>query len=320
MFNDNIEQINTIYNDINQRNDKEYEDRINDIYTKHPDLASIRKSIIDLKVKLAKSNILNDVANAKACEKELATATSQYEKLLKNYNLTEYDLEKHYDCADCKDTGFIDGKKCHCYIDKEMEVYKKISNFDTYQDILDKFNLNVYKQNLMSVEAIPYFEYMINKLSTIKEMLLDFTKHNKPINIFISGKTGNGKTYLSRFIGQNLLNSHKTVIYITVNDLMNVVFKNMNSDNKKDSVLLDYITDCDMLILDDLGKENVTDFSIRYIYNLIDNRLNNQKSTIVCSQHNFAEISDFYDEGLTTRLCNYFYPIRLDGKDLRAIV
>ena len=316
---DNIEKINTIYDKINNKNDNEYENRLEDLYKKYPDIATTRKNIISLKVQIAKSNILNEIDKATEYQKELDLAVSNYTQLLKVNNLKESDFEKHYDCADCKDTGFIDGKKCHCYIDKEIEVYKKLSNFDNYKNILDNFNLNVYKQNIMSVENSSYFEYMVSKLSTIKEMILEHNKLNKPINIYISGKTGTGKTFLSRFIGQSLLNNHKTVIYITANDLMNAVFSNISNDKTKENILLDYIDECDVLILDDLGKENVNDFSIRYIYNLIDTRLNNKQSTIVCTQHNLSEISEIYEEGLTPRLYNYFFPIRLAGKDLRGI-
>ena len=316
---DNIEKINTIYDKINNKNDNEYENRLEDLYKKYPDIATTRKNIISLKVQIAKSNILNEIDKATEYQKELDANISKYNQLLKVNNLKESDFEKHYDCADCKDTGFIDGKKCHCYIDKEIEVYKKLSNFDNYKNILDNFNLNVYKQNIMSVENSSYFEYMVSKLSTIKEMILEHNKLNKPINIYISGTTGTGKTFLSRFIGQSLLNNHKTVIYITANDLMNAVFSNISNDKTKENILLDYIDECDVLILDDLGKENVNDFSIRYIYNLIDTRLNNKQSTIVCTQHNLSEISEIYEEGLTPRLYNYFFPIRLAGKDLRGI-
>ena len=319
MIYDNIEQINAIYERINKKNDDEYENRILKIYKKYPDLEEIRKKIIDFKVRIAKFNILNDDKKVTKYQKELDENILKYNQSLKLYNLKESDFEKHYDCCDCKDTGFINGIKCHCYIDKEISIYKKLSNFDNYDDILDRFSLNVYKQNIMSVETTSYFEYMVSKLSSIKEMILEFKKFNKPINIFISGKTGTGKTFLSRFIGQSLLNIRKTVIHITVNDLMNAVFDSMSNNNKKRNILLDYIEDCDVLILDDLGKENVNDYSIRYIYNLIDTRLNNKQSTIICSQHNLTEISTIYDEGFTPRLYNYFFPIRLDGKDLRGI-
>ena len=239
---------------------------------------------------------------------------------LKDNGLTESDLERHYDCNDCKDTGFIDGKKCHCYIQKEIEIFNQISNFNNYKDILDKFTLNVYKQNEQSIEAIPYFEYMVDKFSIINEKLLENAKNNEPLNIFLSGKTGTGKTFLSRYIEKNMINNNKSVIYISVNDLLNVVFKDFSSDNNETNPLLDYINDCDMLILDDLGKENISTFTIKYIYNLIDNRLTHNKSTIVCSQHNYTEISEVYDESLTTRLYNYFITVRLEGKDLRGIV
>lgn len=315
----NLEQINNIYDDINQKNEKEYENRISLIYDKHKDLKEIRQKLISSKINIAKCKIKNDINNLKMLEKENIDLESKYISLLKEYNLNENDLERHYDCNICKDTGLVNGEKCKCYVEKEIEIIKKISHFDDSDSVINKFDINVYKQDLLSVERTKYIEYMVSKFSDIKDMLLENKKNNKSINIFISGKTGTGKTFLSRYIGETLLNNNKTVIYITVNELLNEVFKNFNSENKNDNRLLSYIEDCDMLILDDLGKENITDFTIRYIYNLIDDRLNQKKSIIVCSCLNFTEINDSYDEGLTTRLFNYFYSIRLDGIDLRRV-
>ena len=319
MTND-IQQINTIYDNINKRNEAEYENRIEKIYEDHKDLAELRKKLIKAKIELTKNSLIKDNQLIKQNEQELNTILANYNKCLKDNGLTESDLERHYDCNDCKDTGFIDGKKCHCYIQKEIEIFNQISNFNNYKDLLDKFTLNVYKQNEQSIEAIPYFEYMVDKFSIINERLLENAKNNKPLNIFFSGKTGTGKTFLSRYIEKNMINNNKSVIYISVNDLLNVVFKDFSSDNNETNPLLDYINDCDMLILDDLGKENISTFTIKYIYNLIDNRLTHNKSTIVCSQHNYTEISEVYDESLTTRLYNYFITVRLEGKDLRGIV
>ena len=319
MTND-IQQINTIYDNINKRNEAEYENRIEKIYEDHKDLAELRKKLIKAKIELTKNSLIKDNQLIKQNEQELNTILADYNKCLKDNGLTESDLERHYDCNDCKDTGFIDGKKCHCYIQKEIEIFNQISNFNNYKDLLDKFTLNVYKQNEQSIEAIPYFEYMVDKFSIINEKLLENAKNNEPLNIFLSGKTGTGKTFLSRYIEKNMINNNKSVIYISVNDLLNVVFKDFSSDNNETNPLLDYINDCDMLILDDLGKENISTFTIKYIYNLIDNRLTHNKSTIVCSQHNYTEISEVYDESLTTRLYNYFITVRLEGKDLRGIV
>ena len=323
MLFDDVQQINTIYENINKRNEEEYQNRIEKIYTEHKDLADIRKQLIQTKIELTKNKLSNDNSLIKKTEQELNDLLIKYDKALKDSGLTESDLERHYDCNDCKDTGFVDGKKCHCYIQKEIDIFRKISNFDNYKDILDKFSLNVYKQDIKSVEAIPYFEYMVNNFSTINEKILENAKNNKPLNIFFTGNTGTGKTFLSRYIEKNLIANNKTVIYITVNDLINAVFKDFNVDIKNSNPLFDYINVCDMLILDDLGNENVSDFSIKYIYNLIDNRINHNKSTIVCSQHNFTEIKQKYEagyEGLSTRLFNYFQTIRLEGKDLRSLV
>ena len=83
---DNIEKINTIYDKINNKNDNEYENRLEDLYKKYPDIATTRKNIISLKVQIAKSNILNEIDKATEYQKELDLAVSNYTQLLKVNN------------------------------------------------------------------------------------------------------------------------------------------------------------------------------------------------------------------------------------------
>lgn len=48
-------------------------------------------------------------------------------------------LELQYVCPDCKDTGYADGKKCHCFKHMEIEILYDQSNI---REVLERENFD----------------------------------------------------------------------------------------------------------------------------------------------------------------------------------
>lgn len=301
------------YNEINMRHTYEYNQRLNELYSKHPKLKELKEKLIDIKINKAKSKISNTIT-----EKELADYDNQVkdlEKELNDYmstnNIKESDMEMKYDCDKCKDEGFIDGKKCDCFKKKELDYLIKLSNFDDQSsESFEKLDINKYNQKIKVADNYSYSEYMKNELSEIGEMILNIDK--KPFNIIFTGPSGTGKTFLSRCIGNQLLKKNKSIFYITVSDLITNYINNSND--------LSYlINNCDLLILDNFGKENITSFSISLVFEVIDKRLNRKLSTIVATNFSFKELSEYYDDNICSRLINEYHTTKLYGEDLRRV-
>ena len=75
--------------------------------------------------------------------------------------------------------------------------------------------------------------------------------------------------------------------------------------------------DCDLLIVDDLGAEMATQFTVSCIYNLINTRMNKKKPTIFSTNLSAAELRERYADRITSRLFGEYIPLVFQGTDIR---
>ena len=81
------------------------------------------------------------------------------------------------------------------------------------------------------------------------------------------------------------------------------------------------ILDVDLLIIDDLGTEKITDTKITELFTIINTRLLNQNhkitKTIISTNLNITELFNTYTTRIGSRLTGYYKFYRLFGEDLR---
>ena len=75
--------------------------------------------------------------------------------------------------------------------------------------------------------------------------------------------------------------------------------------------------DCDLLIIDDLGTEIITNNTVSYLYNIINTRINKKLPIIISTNLNAKEIKSLYHERITSRLFGEFTIIKFEGSDVR---
>ena len=230
---------------------------------------------------------------------------------LSQLNIDISSIDVKYVCSDCKDTGFIDGKKCHCYIDKERKLLRTYSRLPSnfYEYTFDNLDVKCFDQKLSVTDSMSYLDYMNRVLSDIGDKILNI--NNNPLFVLLYGTTGTGKTYLSSCIANKLIDKLKSVLYISASEYINSFFNKESEDLNLDNY--------DLVVLDDLGKETISDFSIVKIYDLINYRLNNNLSLVVSTGFSLNELGDIYGESVLSRLFNEFYIVRLIGEDLRRL-
>jgi DNA replication protein DnaC len=119
------------------------------------------------------------------------------------------------------------------------------------------------------------------------------------------GTPGSGKTRLALTIGLYLIrHEEKTVRYWQIQDLFETLKGTFNksqhrhnsydgNDNEPDdsyNKILDSLKHCEILILDDLGAQNDTEWVRSILDMIIDYRYENEKETIITS--NVSDISE----------------------------
>jgi DNA replication protein DnaC len=91
------------------------------------------------------------------------------------------------------------------------------------------------------------------------------------------------------------------------------------SNARKGENLMEPLYGCDLLILDDVGAEFRTSFTVSQLYNIINNRMLNRLPTIINTNSDIEELRELYGERTTSRLMTYVI-LPFAGNDIRQIL
>ena len=231
-------------------------------------------------------------------------------------------LDMKYHCPLCRDTGRVDGQKCHCFKQMEIEILYDQSNI---RDVLTRENFDTLTMEYYDREKIDpktgmtVYEYMSMVIGECKAFVENFGSEKG--SILFTGNTGCGKTFLSNCIARELIRRSYSVVYLTATDMFDILsesrFGSRDEDEAKDRAA--YILECDLLIVDDLGTELINTFTASQLFYCINERLNRKKGTIISTNLALNRMQDEFTERVTSRIMSQYRILPLLGEDLRFI-
>lgn len=219
-----------------------------------------------------------------------------------------------YDCPVCKDTGYVSGKICGCVKKIAAEIMRnELSEEMPLKSCrFDNFNLNYYSDR-DGKEGNPR-RRMTSVLKVCTEYVINF-EPRKSRNLLFMGKTGLGKTHLTLAIAGGLIEKGFTPVYGSAENLFTQLEKEKFTGENRGAY--DTMTNCDLLIIDDLGAETPTAFSKSAVYNLINSRLLSCRPTIVNTNLSMKEIEARYTARVASRFIGNFDAYKFIGDDIR---
>ncbi|MBQ3413888.1 MAG: ATP-binding protein [Clostridia bacterium] len=127
---------------------------------------------------------------------------------------------------------------------------------------------------------------------------------------------------MSNCIADNLLKKGKTVIYQTAPVLLeNIIDYKMNKQKFINSNFYDSILEADLLIIDDLGTENLNSMKLSELFIILNTRLLNSNNkitkTIISTNLSINDIFKFYEERIGSRIVGNYDIYYFFGDDLR---
>jgi len=139
-------------------------------------------------------------------------------------------------------------------------------------------------------------------------------------NIMLSGATGTGKTFAANILRESLLDKKIWVEYTTAFGMVTTFQKYVTSFGRDDEKVSDFL-DCDVLIIDDLGAEPIIkNVTMEHLYNVINERLVNNRAFIITTNLSPDAIIERYDQRIASRILakENSTIVEFKGKDLRV--
>lgn len=124
---------------------------------------------------------------------------------------------------------------------------------------------------------------------------------------------------MTNCIAKELIDRCHSVIYLSAHDLFEV-FSKYRFEAQTEEEMRDmhhFILECDLLIIDDLGTELNNSFTSSQLFFCINQRLLNQKSTIISTNLSLNQLRDEYTDRVVSRMMSNYTVIPLYGEDIR---
>ena len=314
------------YEKIRIKNTYELENRKKELYLSNPKLQEIDDKLNTLSINTAKSILQN---NSKEYLEELKLKIEnlklEKEKILKSLGLPKDYLKPFYNCNICKDTGYVfeNGKTSMCNCLKQqiynIEYNQKNENIIKNQ-IFDNFNINLFSDEINEKKYNSNISPKENILD-IKNAAIDFINNfddENTKNLIFSGATGLGKTFISNCIVNNLLEKGKTVMYQTAPVMLDNLIADLFAKPENQTGISKNLLTVDLLVIDDLGTENLNSLKFTELYKIINTRLLSKKTkTIISTNLDLRGLFQTYDERLASRFVGYYDIYRFYGDDIR---
>lgn len=107
--------------------------------------------------------------------------------------------------------------------------------------------------------------------------------------IFI-GRYGTGKTHLAFAIANSLLIQGIPVIYETFINLMEKLKESYSNNNLDYYEIIKLYCECDLLIIDDLGKERLSEWVLEKLFQIVNTRYENMLPIIITTNYTEQEL------------------------------
>lgn len=222
----------------------------------------------------------------------------------------------HYTCKRCSDTGAVGTKMCSCM--KRMLSIEGMKSagisklFETQN--FDSFNLTYYA----------YDQRVYNLMKAYFGLCVEYAEgFNKDTveNLLFLGNTGLGKTHLSTAIAACVIEKGYDVCYNSVQNIMNEFEAERfgRSYNDRSPSALDKYFDCDLLVIDDLGTEAATQFTVSCLYNIVNTRVVSGKPIIINTNLTHEDMRKKYTDRVASRLFGEFTVLHFQGRDIRFL-
>ena len=242
----------------------------------------------------------------------------QERAILAMENFEEGYLDDSPICDKCGGSGYIGSNMCECL--KELcrqEQKKEVSVLSGSREAFNQFRLDYYPDRIDPKYGASPRTIMERNLKICRTYALTFAPNAG--NLLFVGGTGLGKTFLSACIARAVADRGYSVVYESAGHLFGKLEQAKFSPSEEARREAARFTECDLLILDDLGTEMPGQFVTAAFYTLLNDRILAGKPMVISTNLNIDEAARRYSPQIASRLQGSFQGLTFVGEDIRIL-
>lgn len=299
------------YENRQLKNRRELEQRTAYVYDRVPGYRELEDRVAAVSVSQGKKYLAGDEQAMEELKLLISELSFQKARLLADAGLPGDYLKPVYTCPDCRDTGYIDGQKCHCFRQAMISLLYEQSHM---REMLQNDNFRTLSYEYYQGDDLTRFK---NAVITCQNFIKNFNSDYH--NLFFYGTVGTGKTFLSNCTAKELIESGHSVIYFSAAGLFDLLSRysfDYKSKEEERECHAD-LYQCDLLIVDDLGTELTNQFVASRLFSLLNERHMGKKATIISTNLSLEELRDRYSDRIFSRITSHYELCKLTGPDIR---
>ncbi len=292
---------------------KQYEQACAEI----PQLPALFGQLNRCKVAVSRCSVFGTPEQLAQQTQQLEAADAELSALLKKHGYHSHSFDPQFSCPLCKDRGEYQGKTCRCvHLLVRQLRRQEISALSALElSRFDTFRLEYYPNQYIAEYGANPRQHMEEIFNYCQKYAEHFTTKNP--NLLMTGSAGLGKTHLALAIANTALSRGADVIYISSRNL----FDQMEREKfALSSDLRQTVMEAELLILDDLGTEFLTQYGISFLYDIVNTRMLRRLPTIYTTNIVKEEmLRARYTEKTASRLLGSCELLTFFGNDIRLL-
>ena len=222
----------------------------------------------------------------------------------------------NYHCERCKDKGFYflgdTARACSCQRRAVLDLKREKAGITPHlaKQTFRNFDFSFYSAEKRGGNRLTHRDNAAAIVKAAEGFTAAVAAGANPDGLLLQGAVGYGKTFLAAACANDLIEKGVDVRFVVVPDFLDMIRDSFNDQSPyRESVLMQEVKTAPVLILDDLGAHNYTDWSVKTIFAILNYRLNYELPTVITTNLEREQLEELLGSRVYSRLlemCRFF--------------